>query len=169
MDIAMCYHFVSIIIIFGTSFLCYSILIVLLTLVVFSRLWLIITWISIRLWLIIGLIMLSTRLPIMIYFPFTKLFLCNYYIYSNWWKTCTYFWRITNNSNIFIFNRRFIAMLINIFGIVWRTVKWTFGCCCCSWTCLKYLFRYLYNKFPFLDMKMSWYPEGDLQFGVFRK
>ena len=25
------------------------------------------------------------------------------------------------------------------------------------------------NKFPFLDMKMGWYLEGDLQFGVFRK
>ena len=24
------------------------------------------------------------------------------------------------------------------------------------------------NKFPFLYMKMSWSPEGDLQFGVFR-
>ena len=130
MDIAMFYHFVSIIIIFGTSFLCYSILMVLLTLVVFSRLWLIITWISIRLWLIIGLIMLSTRLPIMIYFPFTKLFLCNYYIYSNWWKNCTYFCRITYNSNLFIFNRLFIAVLINIFGGLWCTVKWTFCCCC---------------------------------------
>ena len=25
------------------------------------------------------------------------------------------------------------------------------------------------NEFPILDMKMSCYPEGDLQFGVFRK
>ena len=25
------------------------------------------------------------------------------------------------------------------------------------------------DEFPFLDMKMSWSPEGDLQFGVFRK
>ena len=25
------------------------------------------------------------------------------------------------------------------------------------------------NEFQFLDMKMSWFPEGDLQFGVFRK
>ena len=25
------------------------------------------------------------------------------------------------------------------------------------------------DEFPFLDMKMSWYPEGDLQLGVFRK
>ena len=25
------------------------------------------------------------------------------------------------------------------------------------------------NKFPFLDMKMSWSLEGDLQFSVFRK
>ena len=25
------------------------------------------------------------------------------------------------------------------------------------------------NKFPFLDMKMSWSPERDLKFGVFRK
>ena len=25
------------------------------------------------------------------------------------------------------------------------------------------------DKFPFLDMKMSWSPEGDLQFGVFSK
>ena len=25
------------------------------------------------------------------------------------------------------------------------------------------------DKFPFLDMKMIWSPEGDLQFGVFRK
>ena len=25
------------------------------------------------------------------------------------------------------------------------------------------------EKFQFLDMKMIWYPEGDLQFGVFRK
>ena len=25
------------------------------------------------------------------------------------------------------------------------------------------------NEFPFLDMKMIWSPEGDLQFGVFRK
>ena len=25
------------------------------------------------------------------------------------------------------------------------------------------------NKFLFLDMKMSWYPKGELQFGVFRK
>ena len=25
------------------------------------------------------------------------------------------------------------------------------------------------DKFPFLDMKMSWSPEGDLQFSVFRK
>ena len=25
------------------------------------------------------------------------------------------------------------------------------------------------DKFPFLDMKMNWSPEGDLQFGAFRK
>ena len=25
------------------------------------------------------------------------------------------------------------------------------------------------NEFPFFDMKMSWSPEGDLQFRVFRK
>ena len=25
------------------------------------------------------------------------------------------------------------------------------------------------NEFQFLDMEMGWYPEGDLQFGVFRK
>ena len=25
------------------------------------------------------------------------------------------------------------------------------------------------DEFPFLDMKMSWYHEGDLQFGVFKK
>ena len=25
------------------------------------------------------------------------------------------------------------------------------------------------DEFPFLDLKMSWFPEGDLQFGVFRK
>ena len=25
------------------------------------------------------------------------------------------------------------------------------------------------DEFPFFDMKMSWSPEGDLQFGVFRK
>ena len=25
------------------------------------------------------------------------------------------------------------------------------------------------DEFPFLDMNMSWYPEGDLHFGVFRK
>ena len=25
------------------------------------------------------------------------------------------------------------------------------------------------DEFPFLEMKMSWSPEGDLQFGVFRK
>ena len=25
------------------------------------------------------------------------------------------------------------------------------------------------DEFPILDMKMSWSPEGDLQFGVFRK
>ena len=25
------------------------------------------------------------------------------------------------------------------------------------------------DEFPFLDMKMSWSPEGDLQFSVFRK
>ena len=25
------------------------------------------------------------------------------------------------------------------------------------------------NEFPFFYMKMSWSPEGDLQFGVFRK
>ena len=25
------------------------------------------------------------------------------------------------------------------------------------------------DEFQFLDMKMRWYPEGDLQFGVFRK
>ena len=25
------------------------------------------------------------------------------------------------------------------------------------------------DKFPFLDMKMSWSPEGYLQFGLFRK
>ena len=25
------------------------------------------------------------------------------------------------------------------------------------------------NEFPFLDMKMSWSPKGELQFGVFRK
>ena len=25
------------------------------------------------------------------------------------------------------------------------------------------------DEFPFLDMKMSWSPEGELQFGVFRK
>ena len=24
------------------------------------------------------------------------------------------------------------------------------------------------DEFPFLDMKMSWFPEGDLKFGVFR-
>ena len=36
--------------------------------------------------------------------------------------------------------------------------------------CKKYKVQIVANyKFPFLDMKMSWSPEGDLQFGVFRK
>ena len=125
MNISMLSHFVSIIILFGTRFLCYSILMILLLLIVFSRLCLIIRWISIRFWLIIIWFMLSTILRIIICFSFTKT-ICfwNYYILANWWKTCTYCWSITNDSNIFIFNRWFISMIINIFGRGLCTVKW---------------------------------------------
>ena len=65
------WQWLFIIIIFGTSLFCYSILVILLISVVSSRPWLIIRWISSRLWLIIILIMLSTRFPIMILFYFT--------------------------------------------------------------------------------------------------
>ena len=83
----MIFHFVFIIIIFGTSLLCSSILVILLTLVIFSRLCLIIQLISSRLWLIIRWILLSKILPIMNWFSFTKtISLCNYYIYANCWK-----------------------------------------------------------------------------------
>ena len=88
MHIATFFHFVSIIIIIRTSFLCYSILEILLTLVVFCMLWLIIRWISSMLWLIIRRTMVSTWLPIRICFSFTKtICLWNYYIYCNWQKT----------------------------------------------------------------------------------
>ena len=133
MNIAMFPHFVSIINILGMRLLCYYILTILLTLVVSSRLWLIIRWISIKFWLIIRWIMLSTIFPIMILFYFTKMMcLWNYYIYSNFLKTCNYFWLSTDNYNIFIFDRWFISMLINIFGRVLCIVKWTFCCCCCG-------------------------------------
>ena len=59
MNIAKFSHFVPLIIIFGTSLLCYSILKILLMLVVSSRLWLIILWTTSRLWLIVWWIMLS--------------------------------------------------------------------------------------------------------------
>ena len=128
-------HFVSIIIIIGTSlFYCY-ILTILLMLVVFIRLWLIIWWIGIRLWRTIRWIMLSTILPIMIWFYFTKtIYLRNDYIYANCYKTCTYFWSSTNISNLFIFNKLFISMFI-LLERVWCTVKWPLFCCC-SWTYL---------------------------------
>ena len=131
MNISISPHFVSIIVVFGMSLLCSSILTILLTLVVSSRLWLIIGRISSNSWLIIRWIIFSKRLSIMILLSFTKtICLWNYYISANWWKNCTYFCRITYNSNLFIFNRLFIAVLINIFGGLWCTFKWTFCCCC---------------------------------------
>ena len=87
MNIAMLSHFLSIIIIFGTSLVCSSILTILLTLVVFSRFWLIIRWINSRLWLIIRWIMLSKILRTMNYVSFIDtISLLKYYIYANWWK-----------------------------------------------------------------------------------
>ena len=81
--------FVTIIIIFGTSLLCSSILTILSTLVVSSRLRLIIWWSSIRLWLIIRWIVLSTIFPTTILFYYTKtVCLWNFYISANWWKFC---------------------------------------------------------------------------------
>ena len=122
-------HFVSIITIFGTSLFCSYILTIILILVVSIRFWLIIWWPSGRLWLIIRLVMFSTILPIVILFSFTNLFseliyLCQLVKSSN---NC---WCSTNNYNIFIFNGWFFFMLVNIFGGLWCTVKWRFGCCC---------------------------------------
>ena len=120
MNIAMISHFFYITIISGRSLFCYSIITIRLILIVSSRLCLIIRWISIR-------NMLSTILPIMILFSFNKMMcLWNYYICDNWWKTCTDFWRSTNNSNLLIFNSWFISILVNIFGRVWCTGKLTF-------------------------------------------
>ena len=130
MNTAMFSHFFLIIIIFGTSLLCSSILKILLTLVVSIRLCLIIPWISIMLLLIIRWIILSMRFPIMIFVSFSKIVcLWDLYISANWWNTSTYCWCITNNYNIFIFNRWFFAVLINIFGIVWFTIELTSFCC----------------------------------------
>ena len=125
MNIAMCYHFVSIIIITVTSLLWLYIRMILLTLAVMIRLCLITQWISSKLWFIIRWIMLLMILKIMIWFSFTKtICVWNYYIFSNRWKTCTYFWSSTNNSNLFTFNMWFIAMFINMFRGVLCTVKW---------------------------------------------
>ena len=124
MNIVMFSHLVSMIIIFGKSLLYYSILTILLKLVLSSRFWLIIQWIISNLWLIIRWMMLSIILKIMILFSFTKtMCFCNYYISVKLFKTCTHWWRSTNNYNIFIFNMWFIAILANIFGRVWCTVR----------------------------------------------
>ena len=98
MNISMSHHFFPIIIISRRKLLCSSIMKILLTLVVSSRLWLIIRW-----------IMFSTRLPINIWFPFTKaMCLWNFYIYANWWKSSTDFWPSTDNFKFFIFNSWFL-------------------------------------------------------------
>ena len=114
MNIAMFYHFVPIIIISGYILLCSSIMTIMLTLVVSSRLWLIIRW-----------IMLSTRLPITIQFSFTEVtYLWNFYISANWWKVTL----IAGLVPIIIISSSssgdFVLVLINIFGRVWCTVKW---------------------------------------------
>ena len=110
------YHFVPIIIIYGSSLFCSSIMMILLTLVVSSRLWLILQW-----------IMFSIRLPITIWFPFTKArCLWNLYISANLWKRSTDCWPSTNNFNLFIFNRLLFFMLSHIFWRLWCTVKCTF-------------------------------------------
>ena len=125
MNIAMFCHFFSIMLIFGTILLYYFILTIMLTFVVSIKLWLIIRWISIRLCFIIWLIVFSKVLPIVILFSLTKnMCLWNHYIYDNWWKTCTCCWSSTDIYNLFIFNRWFFEMIINIFGIVLCTVKW---------------------------------------------
>ena len=75
------FHFVSIIIIFGTSLLCSSILTILLMLIIFIRLKLTILWIISRLCLITRLITLSTKLTIMIWFSLNKTFFCGITIF----------------------------------------------------------------------------------------
>ena len=75
-NIAMFFHFFLIIIISGSSLLCYSIVEILLALVLSVRLLFIIQW-----------SMLSMRFPIMVRFYFTEVMsLWNFYIYANWWK-----------------------------------------------------------------------------------
>ena len=61
-------------------------------------------------------------------------------------KTCTYCWSSTNNSNIFIFTRWFIAMIINLCGRVWWNFEWPFCCCCSSWTSLNLIVLIIDNK-----------------------
>ena len=150
MNLSMLPHFFFIIIIFGTILLCYSFITILLTLVVFTRLWLIIRWIRSRLLLIILLIMLFTLLPITIWFSFTKIvFLWNYYISTYWWIFCTYFCSITNNSNLFVFSRLFVAMIIHVFGKVWCNVKWPF------FILLFLLYKIKHNCFDNLQWKKN--------------
>ena len=114
MNIATFFHFFPIIISYGRSLFCFSIMKILLILVVSSRCWLIIRW-----------IMFSTLLPIKIWSYFTEtMCLWNFYISANWWNSSTYCWPTTNNCNIFIFKRWFFAVTIKLFGRVWCTVKW---------------------------------------------
>ena len=132
MNISMLSHFSPFTIISGRSLLCSSTMAILLTLVLSSRLWLIIQW-----------IMLSIRLIIMIWFSFTEVTcLWNFYISANVWKSFTDFWPSTDNTNHFIFTRLFFAMLINIFGRVWGTVRRTFCYCSSSWTSLNKLYNW---------------------------
>ena len=98
MNFAMFPHFSPIIMSSGRSLLCSSIRTIMLTLVVSSRLWLIIQW-----------IMLSTILKIAIWFPVTKMMcLWNFYISANWRKGSTNCWISTDNFNVFIFNKWFL-------------------------------------------------------------
>ena len=113
MNIATFTHFLPIIIISGRRLLCSSTMTIMFTLVVSSRLCLIIRW-----------LMLSTRLPIMIWFYFTEaICLQNFYISANEWKLSTDLWPRTNNYNIFIFKSWFLDIPINIFGRIQCTVK----------------------------------------------
>ena len=116
MNIDIFNRLVHIIIISERSLLCSSIMTILLTLVAI-----------IRLGLIIRQIMFSMWLQIMIWFHFTEpMCLWNFYNNANWWKSTTDCWPITNDFNLFIFNRWFAFMLIILSGRLWCPVRFTF-------------------------------------------
>ena len=93
------------------------------------------------------------RLPITLWFPFTKsMCLWKFYISANWWKSSTDCRPYTNNYNLVIFNRWLFAMLGNIFGRVWCIVKSIFFGCRCSLTYLNLIVLIGGN-----ERKNNWY------------